>query len=522
MRRPARVKSRQGQVSRSYSVAAPVRGWNARDGVADMKPGYAVQLTNWFPSSSDVQLRKGSANHVTSVDGGAVEVETLISYRPVSGSHELWGFAGTKLFDVSTAGAAPSATVSSLTNARWQCINFSTAAGNFVLAVNGADDMLHYNGTTWAEITGVSTPSITNVSSADLVHLNAFKERVWYVEKDSMSVWYTGVGAFAGALTEFSLGSVFKRGGYLMAMGTWTVDGGQGIDDLAVFITSEGEVAVYQGTNPAAAETWALIGIFNIGAPLGRRCFLKYAGDLLIITQDGLVPCSKALAADRTSSAVAVSDAISGALGDAASAYGNTFGWEAALYPDGGALIVNVPVAVGAQQQYVMNTNTGAWCNFTGWAANCFEIHNDELYFGTLGAVRKAWTGTSDVGANIVGEAVGAFDYFGSRNTQKVMRMIRPIIGWDSNPSEFLVGTDVDFVVNTPTGVISFATGSEALWDTGIWDSAIWTGDVVLNKLWYTVTGVGYAVAPHIRVSSNSAVVKWASTSYIYENGSFL
>lgn len=523
MRKPARVKSRRGQVSRTHSSPAPIKGWNSRDSVASMQPNEALKLTNWFPTSSDVQLRKGSAAHVTGIaDGAAAQVETLISYRPPSGTHKLWAFAGTKLFDVTSAGAVGAATVTGLTNARWQALNFTTAGGNFILAVNGVDKLRLYDGATWAAIDGASTPAITGVATTALASLNVFKERVWYIEKDAMSVWYSGVGAFAGALTELDLGSVFKRGGYLMAMGTWTLDSGTGIDDLAVFITSQGEVAVYAGTNPASSTTWALVGIFHIGAPLGRRCVQKYGGDLLILTQDGVMPASKAFASDRVSSAVAVSDRISGAMGDAAELYGANFGWEITQYPKGGALVVNIPKAVNGQAQYVMNTTTSAWCDFTGWTANTFEIHNDELYFGMLGEVRKAWTGTSDLGANINAEAIGAFDYFGSRNGQKDVKLYRPVLGWDANPTEFLVGIDADFVTQIPTGAIALSGGAGGVWDSALWDSAVWGGDVVYNKLWYTAPATGYALAPHLRVSSNAAIVKWAANDYIYEPGSFL
>lgn len=491
-----------------------------------MRPNDAIQLTNWFPTTSDVQVRKGSAAHVTGVlgvtDTGPEQVETLASYRPVSGSHKLFGFSGTRVYDCSTAGAASAPVVTGMTNGRWQTTNFTTSGGNFLICVNGADDMLLYNGTSWTPIDGASTPAITNVSTSDLIHVNVFKQRVWYVEKASLSIWYSAVGAFAGALTELDLGSVFTKGGYLMAMGTWTVDGGAGIDDLAVFVTSQGEVAVYAGTNPASSTTWALVGIFNIGAPLGRRCLKKYGGDLLIATLDGVVPASKAFIDDRKTDVVATSDRISGALRDAANLYGANFGWEITQYPKGGALIVNVPKATSAQVQYVMNTTTGAWCDFTGWTANTFEVHNDELYFGMLGEVRKAWTGTSDVGVAIVAEAIGAFDYFGNRNGQKHLKMIRPVIGWDSNPTEFLVGVDADFLTQTPTGAITFSGGSGGVWDTATWDSGLWGGEVRLNTLWYTAFAMGYALAPHIKVSTNAAQIRWAATDFIYEPGSFL
>jgi hypothetical protein len=518
MRRPARRKSNRGQVSRTYSTPAPIKGWNARDSVAAMAPGYAVVLKNWFPTTADVVLRKGMAAHATGLPD---EVETLMTYRPVSGAHELFAISDDSVFDVTSAGAVGAAVVSGLSNAQWQWTNATTIGGNFIMAVNGVDNALRYDGTTWLPITGVSTPAITGIATSALVNVTQYKGRTYSVEKDSLSVWYSGIGALTGALTEFPLGSIFRNGGHLVAMSTWTLDSGSGVDDLAVFITSTGEVAVYAGTDPAT--NFAIIGIFNIAKPIGYRCFTKYQGDLLIITQDGLDVASRALLSARGNKNAANTAVIAGATSLAASQYGENFGWEVAHFAgDASMLLLNVPVAPGQQEQYVMNTTTGAWCQFTNWHANTFAVLNDELYFGGDGFVRKAWTGTSDLGSNIVGELVGAFDYFGNSNGIKIARMIRPVVGWDSNPTEFLVGIDVDFIVNTPTGAISFPASSGAIWDTGVWDSSVWGGSVVLNRNWYSAFGTGYAFAPHILVATASATIRLAAIDYLFEQGGVL
>ena len=41
------------------SLASPIGGWNARDSLAAMQPLDAVQLINFFPTPTDVTLRKG-------------------------------------------------------------------------------------------------------------------------------------------------------------------------------------------------------------------------------------------------------------------------------------------------------------------------------------------------------------------------------------------------------------------------------------------------------------------------------
>jgi hypothetical protein len=517
MRVPLRQNRARARIAVTRSTPAPVGGWNARDSIANMKPEDAAVLDNWFPTASDVKLRKGDNDHVTGI---GEEVQTLIAYKPESGSQSLWGFADEAIYNVSSSGAVGAAAVTGLTHARWQCVNFKTSGGNFLLCVNGADEMQTYDGSAWEAINGGSTPSITNVDTDDLVHVNIFKERPWYIERDSMSVWYPAVGAFAGALTKLPLQSVFKRGGYLMAMGTWSLDSGTGIDDLAVFVTSEGEAAVYQGTNPASAATWALVGIFNIGKPIGRRCMQKLGGDLLIITTDGVVPASRAFVQGRENSAIALTDRIQGGMSDAVSLYGDNFGWEVTLYPEGPALIVNVPSE--PQQQFVMNTVTKRWCRFTGWEANCFEEFNGELYYGMDGEVRKAWTGTSDNGLSIVGELVQAFNYFGNRNQIKQFTMLQPIIGWDSNPAQILIGVDVDFDITTPTNEITLAQSTGGIWDTGLWDTAVWGGEPTLKKAWYSAQGVGYAAALHLKVSSTAANVSLASVSYVFQPGGVL
>lgn len=520
MRTPVRSKGRRSQVSQTHSTPAPIKGWNARDSIAAMAPGYAILMKNWFPTTADVMLRKGMAEHVTGLPDA---VETLMVYRPPSGSNKMFGISGTSVYDVSSAGAAGAAAVTGLSNAQWQWTNATTAGGNFIMAVNGVDSPLLYNGTVWTSITGVSVPAITGVTTTSLINVTQFKGRTWYVQKGTLDVWYSGPGALTGALTKFSLGSIFKNGGYLVSMAAWSLDSGAGVDDLAVFITSTGEVAVYQGSDPASASTFALVGIFTIGRPLGYRCFSKYQGDLLIITQDGLVPASRALLNSRTSKSAASTSLIGGASSSAAALYGSSFGWEVTQYSgDASMLLLNVPIGEGLQEQYVMNTTTGAWCQFTGWAANTFAVFNDELYFGGDTVVRKAWTGTSDLGGNIVGDMVPAFDYFGNSNGIKTVRMVRPVIGWDSNPAEFLLGIDTDFVLATPTGAITFTTAQGALWDVGTWDTALWGGAVALNRNWYSAFGTGYALAPHLKVSSATAEVRLAAFDFLYERGGVL
>ena len=98
-----------------------------------------------------------------------------------------------------------------------------------------------------------------------------------------------------GEATLFDFGALWVRGGYLNQIITWTIDDGNGADDHLAAISSEGEVAIYQGIDPSDAEKWALQGVYYAGAPVGRRSACRYGGDIAILTQFGLVILSNLL-----------------------------------------------------------------------------------------------------------------------------------------------------------------------------------------------------------------------------------
>jgi len=302
-------------------------------------------------------------------------------------------------------------------------------------------------------------------------------------------------------------------------MGTWSLDAGYGFDDYAVFVSSEGQVAVYTGTDPASASTWSLIGVFEVGSPIGRRCLMKYAGDLTLICKDGLAPLSKALMSSRVNSQEMLTDKIQHVISDYTTTYSGNFGWEVALFPPENMLILNVPVSLTVSYQVVMNTISGAWSRFLGWNATTFVLHGDLLYFGTLGCVCKAWDTMADNGANISFEALQSFNYFGRGAQLKQVKMLRPIISTDGSPS-ILLGVNADFDKTAPTGIPNFTPTNSAIWDLSVWDGAMtWGGDLVIKRDWQTAFGIGYSIAAHMTGVTKGTSLHWISTDYLVDDG---
>lgn len=517
-RRASRNKTQtQGKRTIQTSMPAPVGGWNKRDSIAAMPPSDAVIMDNFFPETTGVAIRPGHAEHVTGLPSAT---ESLLVYNAIDGTNELFACAGTAIYDVTSAGAVGAAVVSGLTNARWNSINYTnTSAISYLCAFNGVDSPRYYNGTSWITITGASTPAITGVTTSDLKNPWEHKRRLWMIEKNSLSAWYLPVDAVGGAATEFSLYGLFKRGGSLIAGGTWTLDGGEGLDDYMVFLTTEGELAIYTGTNPGSDFT--IQGVYYIGEPIGDRCLFRVGGDLMVITKRGVYPLSIALQSSQVNSSAAITDKISSEMSNSGRLYASNFGWQMELLPERNMLLLNVPKSENTtQDQYVTNTITGAWCRFTDIRANCWALFNGKLYFGSATTVNKFGDALNDAGANINGDLLPAFTYFSNevRTLLKKFNLIRPMIASTGVP-EVLAALNVDFTTDSPSAPLSFDIPNVLIWDVTKWDEAVWSGGESILKNWSTFGNVGTSASLRLLIAVSGIEVRLQAYDYVFEVG---
>lgn len=500
--------------SKSKALPPPVGGWDTREALADMPEDRAVILDNWFPSTDKVTVRRGYTSHATGMSG---DVETLIEYTPLDGNNELFAANAGKIYDVSGTGAVGAAVVSSLSNNRWQQVQMGTSGGQFVFICNGEDTPQTYNGSSWSNTT------ITGPTVANLIWCNLHQRRLWVGEKDSLTAYYGGANAIGGSFSSFSFAGLARLGGYIMAMGTWTRDSGEGQDDVAVFVTSEGEALVYEGTDPSSASTWGLVGVFRIGRPIGRRCMIKAGGDLIIVTQDGLIPMSAALTRDRSQAdIIALSAQINKAVNDQVQDNATKFGWQPFIYPKGTQLIFNIPQGASEFYQFVFNTITGAPCRFTGINAVCWALKGDEAFFGgTDGKVYKYDSGTSDGGSDIDYDALQAFSYFDSPQRNKAFKLVEPIFQSNGQPS-IAIDLNLDFQIKKFAGVTADSPTGAAKWGVAKWGVDTWGGADQVYRGWRGVRGIGRSAAIRIRGASSNARPSWLSTNFIYVDGGAL
>jgi hypothetical protein len=378
--------------------------------------------------------------------------------------------------------------------------------------------------------------------------------RLWFVEKDSTRVWYLPVDQVSGQVSLFDCGEIFPLGGYAQACIAWSVDTGAGMDDQSVFVSSKGNVAVFNGFDPDVSDSFTLVGVYTMGATVGRRCLAPFGSDVLILSEDGVMALSSLLAQSKMLMQPPITDIIQHALSAVVDEFSGLFGWDLFTSARHNQLYLNVPDTAG-QYQFLMNTILDAWCTIKGYVAWSWENFYEEPYFGGNGYVGRAWddvgvddptqesfirvtsdgdtrvTSGGDIrvtsalptsgGKSIQCRCLQAFNYFGSPS-QKSWSLCRPVFLSDGEPASD-VFFNVDFeIVENASQLPTIETGDLAfLWDGALWDAGQWSGQQRTWKRWFGLNNIGFSGAIFLRTATIFPTT-WLATDFQFHRGGTL
>jgi hypothetical protein len=504
-------------VARGATFPSPVGGWNARDALDAMEPNQAQTLINWFPETTYCRTRDGF-KPFCDTGAGTHPVKSLIEWNGGAGSDLLAACNGA-VYEVSTGTAASLGT--GFGSDVWSSTNFATAAGQYVLMANGVDTPQVYDGATLAATVNTISGSAPTITFSQV---EAYAQRIFYVESDSLSVWYLDVGAYQGALTEFDFGALCTRGGSIANISTWTRDNGfGGANEMFVMVTTKGEVLIYTGTDPGGSNPWSLAARYLIGEPVsGPHCVARIGPDMILLGEDGFQPMAQYLQmGESKTQSIAISRTIGNAVTEAVRRFKAEFGWCAVLFPQGNMMMFNIPQGAGVFYQYVVNTITGAWTQFRGMNAYCWCMFTDRPYFGGAdGVVYEAATGTADNDTNIQFEARLAYQYVGGSTRLKRFTAARPVMQV-TGPVTVNFELNVDFE-ETSLGTTLSSNPPLAIWGAFLWGDATWGGGYSLQRDWLSANGIGYAVAPHFSVATKVISIRLNSTDILFEPGAYV
>jgi hypothetical protein len=543
MRKAARSAGAPRQrKSDMVTFASPVAGWIANRALAEPNSGPqgAVVLENFFPTATGAILRRGS--YVYAQVSGEKPVTALFKYV-VGNNQRLFVADATTVYDITTIidqrnwtlgttdytlgdpGADYEIGVVSVyqkgvwentLGGDWFTVQFATTGGVFLIGVNGASKGFIFDGTKFYSLDGGDDPAFPGVkfpnglTTADMAYVWVYKNSLWFVEKESLNAYYLPVDQIGGTAKIFPLGSEFGQGGSVLIGQSWSLNtGGQGgLSDQCVFVSTEGEVVVYQGSSPDQAASWSKVGTYRIGAPMGRRGFIRAGGDLVFATTIGFVALSTAVQVDMAAlSPRAVSYAIEDKWNDLVAQRGRQ-NWVAILWPEGQMVAVAPPTADNVPMFLVSNARTGAWANFTNWNVTCMEVFRGRLFFGRPdGYIMEAMVGGTDDGTLFTGAYMPLFTDAGKPTLQKVARMARAELVSDVAISE-KVSCLFDFTSDLPEPPNAEPTPVGNEWDNAVWDQSVWGWDKpgIISKRRHSVSGNGYRLAPVLQITSGSVV----------------
>jgi hypothetical protein len=508
---PIRAKGKPA--SKVAHFSAPLKGLSNSAELSEQDPLQASILTNWIVEDDRITVRPGYIQ-VGAIAAGTA-ISTLIPYYGVP--NRLAAASVDKIYDM--AGAEISTGYGS---DDWSWTSFSNlSTDDYTILVNGFDGVNSWNGLVFAKEAVRAPAGVTWLLTDKFVKVMSHMNRLWFADSLNLAVYYLPVQQKSGAVFIVPLNAIFKRGGLVQAIYTWSIDGGVGLDDAIAIFSTNGEVAIYSGVDPAT--DFKLVGVFRFDAPMSKDSVINFGGDLYIMTSTGLVPMTTLIRAEAEQ--LGKSDLnVMDEFEKVSKVHHHEYGWQVLLNHHTNHAICNMPVGNGEYQQMVRKMPGQVWTKWRDVPARCWGWLDKSAYFGSEDG--KIYLGgseyLSDHGAPIDADVRFAWSHFGNV-TKKNFKMARLYAITDGQPRPF-IDMEVDYNATQPTNQpeITLGPSGGADWDVAIWDVDYWASGVKAQYNWQGITGLGRVGAIRVRVSILGCSFSLNGLDILYEPGGLM
>jgi hypothetical protein len=511
--KPATVKRLNAQIRH---VSAPVKGLALQSKLSTGDPLTATILRNFVIEDDRIISRAGYVLETTCA--GAQMVHCLIPYYGDVPS--MLAATNHTLCRISDGAAIKSGFLSD----DWDWTSFANLGdAKYTVLCNGVDGVWSWSGGSLGA--SIVKETITAPASATWIIPDQFQivlshmNRLWFADNTNLAVYYLPLQQKAGEVKYLPLNSLFKRGGSIRAMYTWTLEGGVGTNDQLVIFTTNGEAAVYSGVDPDS--DFNLVGIYRFDTPMSKHSVINYGGDLYVLVATGVVPLSTMMRAEQDNLGQVDRNVISIFLAESTKSYTRP-GWQLFFNPSSARLIANMPTgAAGEFRQMIRHMPRPVWSEWSHVPATCWGWIEPYLYFGMMnGQVHRMHPSLlNDAGQPIPVDVQGAWSLYGTPAI-KQFKMIQPYLTTDGDLRPLIdIKVDYDFSppINQPD--ISFGLpGAE--WDLATWDEDYWAGDDARAvKLWNGVSAIGRVGAPRLQANLMNCQLAVNGWDVLFEAG---
>jgi len=356
---------------------------------------------------------------------------------------------------------------------------------------------------------------VPNLFDKTLSHMN----RLWFADSANLAVYYLPVQQKAGVVSYLPLNAIFRRGGHIVAIHNWTLDGGGGMDDTLAIFSSNGECAIYGGTDPDA-DDFSLVGIFKFDSPMSKNSVMNFGGDIYALVSTGLIPMSSMLRAEGEQLGSKADKDVYTAFLDVSRVHATEFGWGVMLDYRTGAAICNLPLGGGKYKQMVRFMPNPIWSSWSNLNARCWQWVNGRSLYGTdtgkLYEVNKDYL--NDAGEPITADVQFAWSLF-KTPAYKSFRMVLPYVITDGTPRP-LVEIRCDYDLTPPQNWPDISLNDlGAAWDVATWDVDYWVSRSQSIGEWQGVSGGGHVGAPRLRITIKDCTFSLAAIDVLFEAG---
>lgn len=535
------------QANKSDAFPAPSKGLDVTTPFMVQDPLTGTVLDNVFVRKTGSELRAGYARWTTNLGGIGTEsaVRSVMGYQPprgVSGTVLAKLFAACEdenIYDVTSQTSEATVPVAAVNipgqvnPGRFSWVNFSIASTNYLAVVTAGGGYWTYDATGgWVD----RTANITGAGATKAINfdfITVWKNRIWFGVNGLSEAYYLPVNSIQGAAALFDFGQMFAHGGELAAMASWTLDAGDGVDDKFVIAGSEGDILIYDGTDPSSASTFGLVGRWFIGkVPDGRRFMSKYAGDLAILCEAGLQFMSRVQQARGLTDPVDPAEdttarRFSQVIGETVAATRGEEFWSLIWHSPKNALMITTPYktkSVGLQ--YCLTSIQNAYSTMSRMPMACAETFGGEFFFGTEdGTICKGFTGDSDdfltdgtEGTQPVASIQTAFVAPGGDGMSLKIPYLAQVLILSPEPPMLNVQVNTEWSNADTPGAPPYVPNTNALWDVAKWDQAVWGGAANTYLLWIGVQGLGSYMSLRMSILGKPGTI-FTGWKIIYQPG---
>jgi hypothetical protein len=361
-------------------------------------------------------------------------------------------------------------------------------------------------------------PGATHININNFDKVLSHMNRLWFADKANLAVYYLPLQQKTGEVSELPLNAVFRRGGFVRALATWTFDGGMGLDDKLVVFSSNGEAAIYSGVDPDT--DFNLVGVFRFDSPMTMHSGINYGGDLYAMGNTGLLPLTTLIRAEGEKLGK-YDQNVQSLFKQLSAKYATRGGWQVILDHNTGLAICNQPLgATNKYRQLVRKMSGGVWAMWEGLPARSWQWINNGMVFGSddgkLYGMSEDYL--NDDGKPIVADVQWAWRQFGIP-LKKKFNMMRTYMVTDGLVDPYMdirVDYDQSKPANEPEPIIAT---SGAIWDVADWDTSDWAKGETAVMLWEGATGKGVVGAPRFRAAIVASRLSITGVDILFEAG---